>query len=63
MLAGACGYTLLVLTFSYLESANGPRFVFPCTALLLVLAAALLERIMTPQGRKARPIDTVEASD
>ena len=63
LLAGSCGYALLMLTFSYWESANGPRFVYPCTALLLVLAAALLERIMTPQGRKARPMDTVEASD
>ena len=53
-----------MLTFSYWESTGGPRFVFPCTALLLVLAAALLERIMPPpRGRKARPMDTVEASD
>ena len=63
MLAGACGYALLMLTFSYWEGAHGPRFVFPCTAVLLVLAAALLDRIMPPGGRKARPMDTVEASD
>ena len=64
LLAGSFGYALLMLTFSYWESANGPRFVYPCTALLLVLAAALLERIMSPaRGRKARPMDTVEASD
>ncbi len=53
VLAGACGYTLLMLTFSYWESANGPRFVFPCTALLLVLAAALLDRIMHPRGSQS----------
>ena len=57
LLAGACGYTVLMLTFSYWETANGTRFVFPCTALLFVLAAALFDRIMTPPRHNAGPID------
>ena len=63
LLAGSCGYALLMLSFSYWESANGPRFVHPCTALLLVLAAALLERVMNPPRPEAPAAATAEASD
>ena len=62
VLAGACGYTLLMLTFSYWESANGPRFVFPLHGPGAAAGCGAARKVHTPQGRKVRPIDTAEVS-
>ncbi|MCH7494355.1 FtsW/RodA/SpoVE family cell cycle protein [bacterium] len=57
------GTAIVIMAISWIQALASRAHRGITIGVPLALAAALLERIMTPQGRKARPMDTVEASD